>query len=325
MKRIRVDFLIVGAGLAGSVTGFLLKKAGAGWMQRQRINSAAACCLKRRLCSLQRYLAKAAWMHCGLCGSNTGTGMPGVKSSGRRMYFTPYPANVWTITAWNGICKWAERCRTGRRYAGLMTAPVLPNVPTFAQERRSKLNLAASLERTEPCRQCGIAMEGVVPSLSQDSVFEYLPREVGYSWYIPQGENAVAGCISYPGNAAICRKGMNSLCRGLQIEAPRSVRGAAIPMGGDILLEYGSRASFVGDAAGLIEGWSGAGIEQAVISARLLSESLLNGNSYTEAMKPQTDYIARLAQATKKSLFMYRFFIMRKGKPAKPFAAEKTR
>ena len=29
MKRIRVDFLIVGAGLAGSVAGFLLKKAGA--------------------------------------------------------------------------------------------------------------------------------------------------------------------------------------------------------------------------------------------------------------------------------------------------------
>ena len=29
MKRIRVGFLIVGAGLAGSVTGFLLKEAGA--------------------------------------------------------------------------------------------------------------------------------------------------------------------------------------------------------------------------------------------------------------------------------------------------------
>jgi flavin-dependent dehydrogenase len=118
---------------------------------------------------------------------------------------------------------------------------------------------------------------------------------------------------------------MNSLCQGLQIEAPRSVRGAAIPMGGDILLEYGSRASFVGDAAGLIEGWSGAGIEQAVISARLLSESLLNGNSYTEAMKPKTDYIARLAQDAKKSYFVYRFFIMRKGRPAKPFVSEKTR
>ena len=101
MKRIRVDFLIVGAGLAGSVVDFLsLKKAGADvlalncWTRRLRKSSAAACCLKRRLCGLHRYLAKAAWMHCDLCRSNIGIGMPGVKESGRRMFFTPYPANV---------------------------------------------------------------------------------------------------------------------------------------------------------------------------------------------------------------------------------------
>ena len=123
---------------------------------------------------------------------------------------------------------------------------------------------------------------------------------------------------------------MNSLCRGLQIEEPRCVRGAAIPTGDDILLEYGRRTCFVGDAAGLIAASSGAGIELAVTSARQLSESLLNGNSYTEAMKPKTDYIARLAQDAKKSYFVksyfvYRFFIMRKGRPAKPFVSEKTR
>jgi flavin-dependent dehydrogenase len=148
---------------------------------------------------------------------------------------------------------------------------------------------------------------------------------VGYSWYIPRGEDAVVGCGSYPGNAEICREGMNSLCRGLQIEEPRCVRGAAIPTGDDTLLEYGRQTCFVGDAAGLIAASSGAGIELAVTSARQLSESLLNGNSYTEAMKPKTDYIARLAQDAKKSYFVYRFFIMRKGRPAKPFVSEKTR
>jgi flavin-dependent dehydrogenase len=174
-------------------------------------------------------------------------------------------------------------------------------------------------------QRVGITLEGVVPLMSRDGVFEYLSREVGYSWYIPRGEDAVVGCGSYPGNAEICREGMNSLCRGLQIEEPRYVRGAAIPTGDDMLLEYGRRTCFVGDAAGLIAASSGAGIELAVISARLLSESLLNGNSYTEAMKPKTDYIARLAQDAKKSYFVYRFFIMRKGRPAKPFVSEKTR
>ena len=81
----------------------------------------------------------------------------------------------------------------------------------------------------------------------------------------------------------------------------------------------------MGDAAGLVEGWSGAGIEQAVVSARLLAESLLNGSSYKKAMEPRTDFIAELVQTSKKRLFMYRFFIMRTGKPAKPFASEKTR
>ena len=59
------------------------------------------------------------------------------------------------------------------------------------------------------------------------------------------------------------------------------------------------------------------------MSAQLLVKSLLNGISYKEAMEPQTDYVAKLAQESKKKQFVYRFFILRKGKPAKPFASEK--
>jgi hypothetical protein len=62
-------------------------------------------------------------------------------------------------------------------------------------------------------------------------------------------------------------------------------------------------------------------IQQPWNYLRLLSESLLNGNSYTETMKPQADYIASAAQTSKKSLFKYRVLIMRKGKPVKPFAS----
>lgn len=79
------------------------------------------------------------------------------------------------------------------------------------------------------------------------------------------------------------------------------------------------RVDFLIVGAGLAGSVAGFLLKKA--GADVLSLELLNGNSYTEAMKPQTDYIARLAQATKKSLFMYRFFIMRKGKPAKPFAS----
>ena len=47
MKRIRVDFLIVGAGLAGSVAGFLLKKAGADVLTLELLDTHRVGCLLR--------------------------------------------------------------------------------------------------------------------------------------------------------------------------------------------------------------------------------------------------------------------------------------
>ena len=73
MKRIRVGFLIVGAGLAGSITGFLLKKAGAD-------------VLALELLALELLDAKF----------------------NQKRLFALCPANVWTITAWNVICKQAD-------------------------------------------------------------------------------------------------------------------------------------------------------------------------------------------------------------------------
>ena len=328
MKRIRVDFLIVGAGLAGSVTGFLLKKAGADVLALELLDAKT----KDKLCGGMLFETTPV-QFAQVFGEGCMAGRERIREKDVFYALPRKRLDDYCLERYlqmGGMLQDRTTVRGIDDSTGVAVCADLRTGETFEVEfgRIIGADGAMSAVRrllTGKNQRVGIAMEGVVPLQSRDSVFEYLPREVGYSWYIPQGENAVAGCISYLGNAAICRGGMSAFCRSLQIEEPRSVRGAAIPMGGDMLLEYGSRASFVGDAAGLIEGLSGAGIEQAVISARLLSESLLNGNSYTEAMKPQTDYIARLAQTSKKSLFMYRFFIMRKGKPAKPFAAEKTR
>ena len=90
MKMVRVDYLIAGAGLVGSVTGSLLKKACADVLALELLDAKTKEKLcdgimnkgKGRLCILRRYLAKAARMHCGLCKSqSSGTGMPGVKYS----------------------------------------------------------------------------------------------------------------------------------------------------------------------------------------------------------------------------------------------------
>ena len=343
MKRIRVDFLIVGAGLAGSVAGFLLKKAGADVLALELLDAKT----KEKLCG-------------GIMNKRALTQVAEVFGEGCMDTLRPmHIEKVWDRYAGleiliesdvyyalprkrlddyclerylqaGGMLQDRTTVRGIDDNAGVAVCANLRTGETFEVEfgRIIGADGAMSAVRrllTGRNQRVGITLEGVVPLMSRDGVFEYLSREVGYSWYIPRGEDAVVGCGIYPGNAEICREGMNSLCRGLQIEEPRCVRGAAIPTGDDILLEYGRRTCFVGDAAGLIAASSGAGIELAVISARLLSESLLNGNSYTEAMKPKTDYIARLAQDAKKSYFVYRFFIMRKGRPAKPFVSEKTR
>ena len=342
MKRIRVDFLIVGAGLAGSVTGFLLKKAGADVLALELLDAKT----KDKLCGGMLFETTPV-QFAQVFGEGCMDTLRPVRIKHRDRYagrerirekdvFYALPRKrlddycLERYLQMGGMLQDRTTVRGIDDSTGVAVCADLRTGETFEVEfgRIIGADGAMSAVRrllTGKNQRVGIAMEGVVPLQSRDSVFEYLPREVGYSWYIPQGENAVAGCISYPGNAAICRKGMNSLCRGLQIEEPRCVRGAAIPTGDDILLEYGRRTCFVGDAAGLIAASSGAGIELAVTSARQLSESLLNGNSYTEAMKPKTDYIARLAQDAKKSYFVYRFFIMRKGRPAKPFVSEKTR
>ena len=343
MKRIRVGFLIVGAGLAGSVTGFLLKKVGADVLTLELLDAktkeklCGGMMSKKTLMRFEQIFGKGCEdtlrpMHIEKARHRY-AGREILKEAGGCYALPRKRLDNYCLEQYlqaGGRLRDRTTVRGIDDSAGVAVCADLRNGEMFevAFEHIIGADGAMSAVRrllTGKNQQVGIAMEGVVPLLSRDSVFEYLSRDIGYSWYIPQGEDAVVGCGNYPSNAADCREGMHALCRGLQIEEPRSVRGAAIPTGNDVLLEYGRRASFVGDAAGLIEGGTGAGIEQAVISAHRLAKSLLNGSSYKDAMEAQTHYVAKSVQNLKKRHFLYRFFIMRAGEPAGPFASEKYR
>ena len=276
MKRIRVDFLIVGAGLAGSVAGFLLKKAGADVLALELLDAKT----KEKLCG-------------GIMNKRALTQVAEVFGEGCMDTLRPmHIEKVWDRYAGleiliesdvyyalprkrlddyclerylqsGGMLQDRTTVREIDDSAGVAICADLRTGETFEVEfgRIIGADGAMSAVRrllTGRNQRVGITLEGVVPLTSRDGVFEYLSREVGYSWYIrdgvfeylsrevgyswyiPRGEDAVVGCGSYPGNAEICREGMNSLCRGLQIEEPRYVRGAAIPTGDDMLLEYGT-------------------------------------------------------------------------------------
>ncbi len=162
-----------------------------------------------------------------------------------------------------------------------------------------------------------IAIEGEAPLLGEDIVMDYLVDAIGYSWYIPQGEQATVGCGCFAGldvdSVRIVREGLTDFCRSMGIPVPHLLRGAPIPTGDDVLLRTGERTFFVGDSAGLIHNITGAGISYALSSARFLACAFLEGDSYEEEMRPIAENVVQLAKTAKKIQFLTKFLIMKNG------------
>jgi flavin-dependent dehydrogenase len=332
MRRIRTEYLIAGAGLAGSIAGFLLKQAGADVLALEILDAK----MKDKLCGgmMEDVVMERLGRVFGSEIYDILRPMPVpelcLRYAGRerRLPILHYALPRKRLDDYC-LARYLEAGgrlldRTAIRElddsAGIALCHDLRTGEAFEAEfgRIIGADGAMSAVRrllTGRKQRTGIALEGVVPLTVKDSIFEFLNGNTGYSWYITQGNAAVAGCGTFSGGAEVCRKGLAAFCKNLGIEAPRTVRGAAIPTGDDILLESGRRTLFAGDAAGMVEGLTGAGIGHAVVSARLLAQSLLEGESYTEIMRPLTEYIAETASDIRKSQFRKCFFILRKGEP----------
>lgn len=79
--------------------------------------------------------------------------------------------------------------------------------------------------------------------------------------------------------------------------------------GDDVLLRTGTRAYFIGDAAGLIHNITGARVSYALSSAQLLARSFPEGGSYEEMMRPLVEDVTQLARDAKKHSFSQGFFL----------------
>ncbi|MDO4503067.1 MAG: FAD-dependent monooxygenase [Coriobacteriia bacterium] len=109
----------------------------------------------------------------------------------------------------------------------------------------------------------------------------------GYGWYIPCGERACIGIDGAPGTApAKLREGLEAFAAEVGVALDSSaVRGACIPVGNDLCLEAAG-AYFVGDAAGLACPATGEGIYFALKSAQALADHLAGEKPYEQAMAP---------------------------------------
>jgi len=140
-------------------------------------------------------------------------------------------------------------------------------------------------------RTC-IALQADIDRVFTDPIFEYRPMFNGYCWYIPHDAGATIGCMGHGTTNAECRGFLSDFCVALGLKKP-SLRGAPIPSGDDVLLQAGSDAWLVGDAAGLIKGRVGGGIGYALKSAHALSQALTGGEPYERAMSQTLKTIER--------------------------------
>ena len=166
-------------------------------------------------------------------------------------------------------------------------------------------------------------LQAQVPCVSQELIAAYLPEmfssqiDCGYCWYIPQGKIALIGCLAVSKTknlVPICRNNLENFCSELGVEKNISIRGAAIPID-KILLSYNENAFFIGDAAGLNDIGMGSGIHYAFISANLLFEAL-NGAENIRLTYEKSIFNAvelKTAKQARKSQFISVFTIIKKG------------
>ena len=133
--------------------------------------------------------------------------------------------------------------------------------------------------------QYGVAYEG---NVSYDAIPEerYRGSAVvelgavpgGYGWVFPKGDHANFGVGGWESEGPRLREHLRRLCaeHGVPESALRAVRGHRLPMRRpDGPLARG-RALLAGDAAGLVDPLSGDGMYEALFSARLAAETVLD-------------------------------------------------
>jgi flavin-dependent dehydrogenase len=147
-----------------------------------------------------------------------------------------------------------------------------------------------------------LALEAAVPLVHRDAIGSLLKGTQGYCWYIPRGEDATVGCGYHnlcDNIYETCRQRLAAFCADAGVPVPPRFYGAFIPEGDDVLLRDGTRAYFLGDAAGLNDAFSGGGIHYALLSAQALAAAFAGNVTYEEAMQPHVNFVKKNSKNVK--------------------------
>jgi flavin-dependent dehydrogenase len=134
-----------------------------------------------------------------------------------------------------------------------------------------------------PLRRHGVALEGNVPYGDEErfrgrALVDLGTVPGGYAWVFPKGDHVNVGVGGWEGEGPRLREHLDRACEGYGLPRERlaSLRGYRLPMRGTGERPVHGRVLAVGDAAGLVDPFSGDGIYEALVSARLAAEATLD-------------------------------------------------
>ncbi|HVM58211.1 MAG TPA: geranylgeranyl reductase family protein [Gaiellaceae bacterium] len=149
----------------------------------------------------------------------------------------------------------------------------------------------------------GVALEANVPYAAAPRE-RYAGRMVlelgvvrgGYGWVFPKGDHVNVGVGGYAGEGPRLRERLRRLCEvhGIDPEAATDTRGYRLPMRTPESRLARGTAAVIGDAAGLVDPFSGDGMYEAFLSSRLVAEAalaLLAGRA--AGLEPYEEAVAR--------------------------------
>jgi geranylgeranyl reductase family protein len=138
----------------------------------------------------------------------------------------------------------------------------------------------------------GVALEANFPHeerFARTMVLEIASVPGGYGWIFPKGDHVNVGVGGWGSEGPRLRTHLRRMCEAYGIDpgAATDTRGYRLPMRRPGMPLVRGNAAAIGDAAGLVDPFSGDGLYEAFYSAKLAAEAILAGDleSYAAAVE----------------------------------------
>ena len=145
----------------------------------------------------------------------------------------------------------------------------------------------------------GVALEANYPHdprYAHTMVLEIAVVHGGYGWIFPKGDHVNVGVGGNQSEGPRLREELRRMCEayGVDPDAAAETRGYRLPMRTPTTRLARGTAAVIGDAAGLVDPFSGDGMYEAFLSAQLVSEAALDVLAgRADGLEPYEQAVAR--------------------------------